>query len=78
MNSPEPQKGTSLVDPSINPDEAAEAVLRPLEFSDFTGQKKTKERLEIIVGAARGRGDVLNHVLISGPPGLGKTTLEAS
>ena len=43
MNSPEPQKGTSLVDPSINPDEAAEAVLRPLEFSDFTGQKKTKE-----------------------------------
>lgn len=75
MNSPEPQKGTSLVDPSINPEEAAEAVLRPLEFSDFTGQKKTKERLEIIVGAARGRGDVLNHVLISGPPGLGKTTL---
>ncbi|AWT59887.1 MAG: Holliday junction ATP-dependent DNA helicase RuvB [Candidatus Moanabacter tarae] len=75
MNSPEPQKGTRLTDPSMKPEDEAEAVLRPLKFSDFTGQNKTKERLEIIVGAARGRGDVLNHVLISGPPGLGKTTL---
>ena len=75
MNSQEPRRGTRLIDPSLKPEEEAEAVLRPLTFSDFTGQRKTKERLEIIVGAARERGDVLNHVLISGPPGLGKTTL---
>ena len=75
MNSEEQQKGTHFLDAALNQEEETEAVLRPLTFSDFTGQRKTKERLEIIVGAARERGDVLNHVLISGPPGLGKTTL---
>ena len=53
----------------------AEAALRPLSFSDFTGQPKTVERLQIMVGAARKRGEALNHILFSGPPGLGKTTL---
>jgi len=54
---------------------AAEAALRPLSFGDFAGQAKTVERLKVMVGAARRRGEALNHILFSGPPGLGKTTL---
>ena len=49
--------------------------LRPTKFGDFVGQQKVRERLELFVEAARGRKDVLDHVLLSGPPGLGKTTL---
>ncbi len=49
--------------------------LRPGRFQDFVGQLKIRERLELFVQAARGRNDVLDHVLLSGPPGLGKTTL---
>ena len=71
-----PPKGMSFIRTSLNEkDTTSDNKLRPLDFSDFTGQEKTLERLRIIVGAARARGDALSHILFSGPPGLGKTTL---
>ena len=57
------------------PDAALEMTLRPSLFSDFTGQPKVKERLQIAVEAAKQRGESLDHILLSGPPGLGKTTI---
>src|SRR5205814_6443074 len=57
------------------PDVALEMTLRPSLFSEFTGQAKVKERIEIAVQAAQQRSESLDHVLLSGPPGLGKTTL---
>lgn len=52
-----------------------EASLRPQRLSEFTGQAKLKENLSIAIEAARQRGDAMDHVLLYGPPGLGKTTL---
>ena len=56
-------------------DAALELTLRPSLFSDFTGQPKVKERLEISIAAAQQRKESLDHILLSGPPGLGKTTI---
>ena len=52
-----------------------EKTLRPGQFADFIGQEKILERLELSVSAAKARGDVMDHVLLCGPPGLGKTTM---
>ena len=56
-------------------DEAAESTLRPRLLSDYRGQPVVQEQMEIFIGAARKRGEAMDHVLIFGPPGLGKTTL---
>jgi Holliday junction DNA helicase RuvB len=64
-----------ISDVLTKPDAALEMTLRPSLFSDFTGQAKVKERLEIAVQAAKQRGEAIDHILLSGPPGLGKTTL---
>ncbi|MCU0451066.1 MAG: Holliday junction branch migration DNA helicase RuvB [Bernardetiaceae bacterium] len=57
------------------PDQEVERALRPLSFVDFTGQFKIVENLRVFVGAAKLRDEALDHVLLHGPPGLGKTTL---
>jgi Holliday junction DNA helicase RuvB len=56
-------------------DEELEQSLRPRRLDDFVGQERTKEQLEIALQAAKARGEALDHVLLVGPPGLGKTTL---
>ena len=58
-----------------SPEKEIEKVLRPQLFDDFTGQHKILENLKIFVEAAKLRGEALDHVLLHGPPGLGKTTL---
>jgi holliday junction DNA helicase RuvB len=71
-----PEKGVSFITSTLeSPVSPQEAALRPQHFGDFVGQLKTVERLKVMVGAARRRKDVLNHILLSGPPGLGKTSL---
>ncbi len=56
-------------------EEALERALRPKMLQEYVGQAKAREQLEIFIGAARKRGEALDHVLLFGPPGLGKTTL---
>ncbi len=65
-----------LFDPAAHGEEAAaERALRPATLADYVGQEAVREQLEIFIRAARGRGEALDHTLLFGPPGLGKTTL---
>ncbi|HUI53971.1 MAG TPA: Holliday junction branch migration DNA helicase RuvB [Bryobacteraceae bacterium] len=67
-----------LVSGNLQPEDVQfEAGLRPRRLADFTGQSKLKENLAIAIEAARLRGEAMDHVLLYGPPGLGKTTLAA-
>ena len=60
---------------AFDEDARIEASVRPASFGDYIGQERVKENLQIAVQAARARGEALDHVLLYGPPGLGKTTL---
>jgi Holliday junction DNA helicase RuvB len=67
---------TGIASPTATESERQfEAALRPTRLADFSGQPKLKENLEIAIEAARRRGEAMDHVLLYGPPGLGKTTL---
>jgi Holliday junction DNA helicase RuvB len=61
--------------PASPNEEAIERALRPKGLQEYVGQTKAREQLEIFIGAARKRGEAMDHVLLFGPPGLGKTTL---
>jgi Holliday junction DNA helicase RuvB len=66
----------SPVDPYATPEErTAEAMLRPTTLDEFEGQPRVSDQLSLVLQAAKHRGTVPDHVLLSGPPGLGKTTL---
>ncbi len=71
---PRPQRVVQAGPASPN-EEALERALRPKRLAEYVGQAKAREQLEIFVGAARKRQEALDHVLLFGPPGLGKTTL---
>ncbi|MGH7045509.1 MAG: Holliday junction branch migration DNA helicase RuvB [Stellaceae bacterium] len=64
-----------IVDPAHGEADAAETSLRPLSLAEFVGQRQLRDNLGIFIAAARARGEALDHVLLFGPPGLGKTTL---
>jgi Holliday junction DNA helicase RuvB len=66
-----------FLDPQLRPevDASDEAGLRPRHLDDFVGQPELKEHLDIVLGAARQRGQAADHILLAGPPGLGKTTM---
>jgi Holliday junction DNA helicase RuvB len=71
---PPPERVVSAAPASPN-EEAIERALRPKLLQEYVGQAKTREQLEIFIGAAKKRGEAMDHVLLFGPPGLGKTTL---
>jgi len=66
---------SSVVDPTPQPEDFALRDLRPDNLAEFVGQRGVTEQLVVFIEAARRRGEALDHVLLSGPPGLGKTTL---
>ncbi len=71
---------SSIMERAITPEKSEDdlqfdATLRPRTLQDYVGQKKIRENLKLFIDAARGRSEALDHVLLYGPPGLGKTTL---
>ncbi|MBX3504509.1 MAG: Holliday junction branch migration DNA helicase RuvB [Parvibaculum sp.] len=64
-----------LINAAKREEDEIERTLRPQLLADFTGQARARENLAVFIGAARARGEALDHVLFAGPPGLGKTTL---
>ena len=69
------RKGTLATSERTSVDTELEQTLRPASFNEFVGQEKVVENLHVFISAARKRGEALDHVLLTGPPGLGKTTL---
>ncbi len=75
MSDPFDKDGDRPITAQRTDEDAAEATLRPQTLADFTGQKASRENLSIFIQAAKARGEAMDHVLLHGPPGLGKTTL---
>lgn len=80
LSSPKPQSGVTgspnrIIQPEQNQEDNAEQNLRPETFDSYIGQKDLKENLKITIAAAKQRGEPVDHILLYGPPGLGKTTL---
>jgi Holliday junction DNA helicase RuvB len=75
MNAQLGQGPERLVAPKRIEEDAAELALRPQTLDDFIGQKQVRENLKVFIAAAKSRGEALDHVLLHGPPGLGKTTM---
>ena len=74
MNSSE-ERSRRIIEPELTPaDVDIEYSLRPKHLNEYIGQDKVKENLKIFIEAAKARGESLDHVLLYGPPGLGKTT----
>jgi len=70
------ENGERLVNPDLtNDDSGVEHALRPRTLKDFIGQHRVREQIDVLLSAARKRGSAADHILLSGPPGLGKTTL---
>jgi holliday junction DNA helicase RuvB len=75
---PAEDPGDGLLEPSVLPDEdRVDASLRPARLEEFIGQDRVRRQLELVLAGARRRGQAADHVLLSGAPGLGKTTLAA-
>ncbi len=71
----DPESTDRVLAPTQLEDDAGEASLRPQTLAEFIGQRATRQNLPVFIQAARARGEALDHVLLHGPPGLGKTTL---
>ena len=69
------ERVVSPLDRDSAEEQVVDVSLRPARLAEFVGQGKAREQLEIFITAARARGEALDHVLLFGPPGLGKTTL---
>ena len=72
---PAPTKNRIVSAAPVEDDSSFELKLRPQRLQEFIGQNKVKENLDVAIQAAKSRGEALDHVLLYGPPGLGKTTL---